>query len=687
MAEDYENKKKIPRAVFEPGTLDNTRRNIGNIDTEEAIKMQKVLGGEILTEKSVPVDYSKLPKKQVQYSNYSRATGQTNSSVSSGNSNSSLNSSNSSSNSKSTVSVKKTKNVPDLPSISQKDNQLIDKLMMSTEYGIKKNYGFLNFIRPLIKDGTEKVLPGFVEITLNNHIEHIQNFITVVKTLIQNSPDTFKAKIQNETEIQFKFLRKVATWNTRDIKLAYVDLNVKNKVVLVSELVPFVKAVYKQVLTIFYLGDAMISQIIKDIYNEITKYPKANQEKFQLLSKQAISEWVYIHSQCIAGLYPLLMRMCGTGFCTYPKFFTQEISAILKFIDLKKFDLLIAEKKKSQEEIAAEEKKLAEIKKAKEEAAKPVEEKTEMVKTGLKLLDQMFPKAGFLNLENFPDMYPYFEPLYEFGETFLYLSPKNPMQITIVLLRILEDFFLTCHNMKFDLNANPFFESKNDNIIEIINEWSVYREDYFNRKYGEELKNLVNQTYTQPNFPKTMLGKKSITNIYWLTKYLFLPNFTFEQLILERPVNDGKYISLATRIAFIFKAFSDISRTVGLVSAPNGKVNGFENPWECYHFDIVTPVSKRLDVLLNAKQKTKNVTATNANVVKYITCILAVLNWWVNAKSSPAYKADPRKIYRISEADGQPSFSAQKLDSQDKLFVESIKKAYQEKMAAKKQGS
>ena len=42
-----------------------------------------------------------------------------------------------------------------------------------------------------------------------------------------------------------------------------------------------------------------------------------------------------------------------------------------------------------------------------------------MVKTGLKLLDQMFPEAGFLKIEELPDMYPYFEPLYEFGESFL----------------------------------------------------------------------------------------------------------------------------------------------------------------------------------------------------------------------------------------------------------------------------
>lgn len=684
MADDYEMKRKTPQAVFEPGTLDNTRRNIGVLDAEEAAKMQKVLGGEVFTEKSVPVDYSKLPKKAVPHRTVVRASGQTSASISGRHSGpSSSNSSSSSTKTSAPEAPKKMKQVSDLPSISQKDNQLIDRLMMSSEYRIKKNYGLFNFIRSFIKDGTERVIPEFVEINCKNHIDHIQNFITVIKTMIQNSPDTYKAKIQNESDVKFKFLRKVATWNTRDIKLAYVDLDSKDKITLVSELTPFVKAVYKQVITIFYLGDSTITQTIKDIYNDITKYPKANKEKFQMLSKEAITEWVYIHSQCAAGLFPLLLRMCGTPYCVYPKFFTQEINSILKFLGLKKFDLLIPEKKKTQEELAAEKKKIEDQNKAKEEAQKPVEEKTDMVKTGLKLLDQMFPQAGFLHLEDFPDMYPYFEPLYELGEPFLYLSPKNPLQITLVLIRILEDFFTACHNIHFNLETNPLLADKRDSITNILNEFPVYREDNFNRKYAEELKNLVNQTYTQPNFPSTQLGKKTITNLYWQTKYLFLPNFTFEQLLLERPVNDNKYILLSTRLSFMTKGLSDLSRLIGLVDAPHGKVNGIENPWECYHFDISSPVSKRLDVLLNAKQKTGNVTATNANLIKYITCIVSVLNWWVNAKSSPAYTADPRKIYRVSEADGQPVFSVPKLSSQDKLFAEAVKKAYQERMAKK----
>lgn len=681
MAEDYEFKKKVPQALFEPGTLENTRKNIGVLDPEEAAKMTKILGGEIFIEKSVPIDYSKLPKKAVKHRSSTKVTGKTSSSISTGAQATNSSTQNTSTESKN-VSTK-TKRVQDLPIISQKDNQLIDKLMMSPEYNIKKNFGVFNFLRQFIKDGTEKVLPMFIEINLKNHVDHIQNFITIIKTIIQNSPDTFKSKIQNDSGIQYRFLRKIATWNIRDIKLAFVEFENTSRTILVSELTPFVKAIYKQIITIYYLGDTAINQIIKEIYTELCHYPNAQKDKFQMLAKEAITEWVYIHRECAGGLYPLLMRMCGTKFVTYPKFFTQEINSILNFLGLKKFDIILPEKKKTEEEILMEKKKAEEEKKAKEQSEKNADEKTEMVITGLKLLDQLFPKAGFLNIESLPDLYPYFEPIYDLGEPFLYLSPKNPLHVTLVLLKILEDIFTACHNIQFNVESNPLFETKHDDILNAINEWPIYREILYEKKYSTELKNLVNQTYTQPNFPNSQLGKKTITNLYWQTKYLFLPNFTFDQLILERPINDNKYIILSTRVSFLLACFSEASRLINLVDPPHGRVNGIKNPWDMYNFGITTPISKRLDVLLNAKNQTGQNNATNAVLIKYATCILAVLNWWINAKSSPAYKTDPRKIFRISETDGQPIFSVQKLSSQDKLFAESVKKSFQERAAKK----
>lgn len=655
------------KAIYEPGTLDHTRKNIGEIDKEEAARMTKILGGKIYTEKSVPIDYSKLPKRAV--SRRQVAVGAT--SVSSGRS---PVESSSKSATQSSAKKPKSRTRGPLSNMAPKDVQILDRLMMSPEYDIKKNYGMFNFIRYLQKDGVEKVIPEFASITLKNHLEHIEEFITVIKQIIQLSPDTYKAKIQNDTGMKFRFLRKIATWSIRDIKLAFVPLDECEEAPLVADLIPFVRAVYKQLITIYYLGENGVSSIIKDIFNDLTKYPKVDKEKISQQAKEALTQWLYIYTQIVKGLYPLLNRMSGSHFEPYVLFFKDQLSEILAFVGLKKFDLLLPGQDTANKE------KEVEVEKEKKEVkqAAPVDphRKDDVVLTGLKLLDQLFPGAGFLTIEKMPDLFAYFDSMYEFADGLELVSPDNPVQVIVILCRILEDLFLGGHNIKFNIAENPMFATKDDSISEAMLEWPIYREDLFDKNYANPLKTLVNQTYTQSNFPTTQIGKKVINTLYWETKYSFLPQFTFERLLLERPINENKVISLASRTAFFRKVFTTLSKQIAVAEKTSAPIKGFPNPWEKYKFDLPTPVSKRLDVILHAKTKGPKVTATNANLVKYITCVVSVLDWWINSKESPAYRADPRKMYRVSEKDGTPIFSVQLIKNQDQLFMDNIKKAF-----------
>lgn len=658
--------------------MDATRKNIGAIDKEEAERMTKVLGGEIMTEKSVPIDYSKLPKRAPSH----RVVRPTNVSTSSGKSSSSGGTASGASNSSFAEPKKKVTRAANLPQISSKDNAKIDKLMMSDAFAIKPNYGLFNFIKKLAKDGSEKVIPEFAEITLKAHLDHINAFISVIKTIIQISPDTYKAKIQNDTAQKFKFLRKISEWSTRDAKLAYVNLETLQDTPVVADLLPFVKAVYRLLITIYYVGEPMVVRIIKEIYADLLHYPNADKDKFSRFAKEAITEWMYLYTRIIRGLYPLLMRMCGTPYDEFPHFFVAQVSSILNFLGLKKFDLLLPEKKVDPEEVrkAKEaEDKAKEAEEKKKEQEKQELAQNEMVERGVALLDRLFPGAGFLKLDTFPDMWPYFDPLYDFDEAYLMLAPENPVQITIILCEILQDLFRACNKMQFNVEGNPTFASREDNLTKALSEWPVYVDTLFSRDYGEQLKQLVNQTYTQANYITTRAGKKCVTDILWLTKYSFLPHFTFEQLLLERPINNNKYLALFIRTAFLRDAFNDLTKQISQSEMNRGTIGGLNNPWAHYDFEITSPISKRLDVLLNAKDKSENTTANNANIIKYISCIISVLDWWINSRSSPAYKADSRKIYRTIPGTQEPAFSVEPREDQDQLFAASIRAAVQKK--------
>lgn len=654
--------KKPKLADWAPGTLERTRQAIGELAPGEAKIMTKVLGGEIMYEKS----HSSEHESKKGTGKIIRNTGTGGSSSSN-----SKSGANSQENAQIVPGSKSRKHQEELPSISSRLNSQIDKLMMSSEYEIKPNYGFFNFIKLFKTNGQEQLIPEFCTVTLKMHIENLQGFISVIKTLIQIAPASYKTKIANGTEAKFKFLRMVAGWTMQSIKLAHIDLLNLQQPFFTQDLIPYTRAVYRLLIQVYYYGETKIPKLIKEIYGDEAAYPDSPKEKLSTLAKEAITQWLYIQNEIIKKMYPLLMRMCSNTYEEYPIFFKNKVADILKFCGLHKYDLLLQEKPQSQ----AEEKK--------DEPKKPLITKgirDGVVNTGLKILNQFFPQAGFDNLENHPDMYPYFQPLYKFKDGFNCLSNENPVQVTVVLMRILEDFFQGCRNIKFAKKEEDPRNPKTDSIQKIIDDWASYREELFENLYCEPLNSLVNQVYSQPEFETTQFGKKLVSSMLWQTAYHFLPNFKFEKLLLERPADEAKLPPLYNRTDFARTYLSEVVTKCDKAASAKGNIPEISNPWEHYKFDIPNEVSKRLDVLLGAQNTSENTNATNANLLKYTLCVLSVLDWWLNNPESPAYTTSSKHIYRINPEDGKPEFSAPERKDQNKLFADEIRAAYQKKL-------
>lgn len=664
-----------PEAKWEPGTLDNTRRNIGPIDEDEAKRMMQKLGGEVFTEKAAPIDTSNLPKTR-EYSK--RVVGKPASSVAAQTAR--------------TASIpaggkvgfatkEKSAHPGTLPELTAKERALMDRIMMSDDYKIKPNYGIFNFVRKLKKNGQETVRNGFIEYDLQKHLEHLQEFITTVKSIIQISPDTYKSKIMNGSEDKFRFLKMVGMWTLKDIKRDLFELQDADEVT-VAMMIPFTKSLYRDLIKIYYLGETRISNFFKEIYNDFAKYPKFDLKKAQTLSKAGITEWFYIYSRVIKGLYPLLMRMSATKFDHFQDFFLVQTANILSFLEVTKFDLLLPNKKggkpadnKSEEE-TEEEKKAAEDDKKKKQADES--KKNDLVDAGLRLLDNLFPEAGFNRLEEMPDMFPYFQPIYQFRDGYNLLAPENPLQITVTLLRITEDILQGLRNVVFTDENEESGGEDSEKISVVLGEWSVYREVLFERNYAEQITDFVNNEYSQSDYRSTLFGKKMITSMLWQTKYNFLPYFEFEQLLLEKPKNDSQYRPLCIRAGFLQRFFSSLARNIDAAKG-SGMVIGIQNPWDKYKFDIPNAVSKRMDVLLGAKKADS--AATNASLIKYALLVISVLDWWLNDRTSPAYSTDSTKIYRINEEDGAPDFSVPTRSDQNKLFADRVKQAIERQKA------
>ena len=644
-------------ADWAPGTLEKTRKSIGDITPEEAKMMSKKLGGEVMYERSDP-ETMILPKKnsragrivrQNTVSETDTPTEQTDTSPDSAS------------------SLQGGRTQDGLPVISQKFEAQIDKLMMSDEYKIKPNYGLFNFIKKFQKGGDEQLIPEFCTFTLKQHVESIQAFISVIKTMIQIAPPAYKTKIASGVEAKFKFLRMVAAWQMQTLRLALIDLQDAQPPYLVSDVLPFTRAMYRLLVQLYYYGENKIPKLIKEIYIDESKYPEAPREKLSELAKKAITDWLYIQNEIIKRHYPLLMRMCSAVYADYPDFFKTRISDILRFVELHKYDLLLPEKPK-EEEAAAQAKR--------KEEPPEIGAHDKIVDTGIVLLDRLFPQAGFKKLDKHPDMFPYFQPMYKFLDGFNVLSPDNALQVIVVLLRILEDCFQGCRNIKFTQNNLDSKTNGSDSILSVIDSWAGYRETLFEKLYCDPLNNLVNQIYSQKDFEKTQFGKKLMTSILWQTNYHFLPHFKFEQLLLEHPADESKMPPLFHRTDFTRKFLMHVVAQCDKAAKDRSPVESVANPWEHYNFEIPNEVSKRLDVFLGGQNTAEATGANNANLLKYTLCIMSVLDWWINNAESPAYALTPMSIYRISAEDGKPQFSVPQRSDQNKIFADAVRAAY-----------
>ncbi|GMO58667.1 MAG: hypothetical protein Ta2A_04310 [Treponemataceae bacterium] len=694
MAEDNK-----PRAVYAPGELDKVRKNIGSIDPEEAKRLQKKLGGVVGVEKDaeVPNTIAKKPplhkgSEKLVNSPISKTSGVSGSGARS-----------SSGGQSSTGGA--TERLFVLPSISKHERNRMDRIMMMSDYGIKTSFGIFNFFVFMSAKRIEKLNQGFVTRVTRSHMRHIKSFVEACTNLYASAPPEYKAYITSSPTIEqkFKVLKKISGWQRLfpAVELEAAKLEGITGTVLVNHFAPFVKALYRILIELYFI-DMELPGIFREIASDIVEFSDIKRDKILSYSRTAVNEWQYVYEQVINGLYPLLMRMCSHESWTFPTFFSAAIQNILPFLGLTKYDLLMpeseAEKKSQASTRYTHENAVTQSAEKKTSsggssadggggAASAAEaEETECIPqsgislTGIKLLEVLFPGAGWTDLGVFPDMYPYFQPLYKFHPGFSALAPENPVQTALVLMRIVDDLLYGCRGIQFKVNPKEMFGKKEETFTEAIFDWPMYQDILFDSHYGLDLDSFVSGANGNVDFINSPFGKKKLANLYWQTKSLFFPNIHLLRLLTTedmRGASEMKVSPLNKKIDFIKRSLTSFITAIEQAEGAHAKeMNELGNPWEAYHFEVPNPVSARLDILLGAKKGSPK--ANNANLLKYVTAIVSVLDWWVNNPRSPVYKGADFPIYRVAVDDGGVGITPPVRSDQTQLFRNALQRNAQE---------
>lgn len=675
--DEQEKKPKKPLYRYEPGELDKTRKNLGFVEAEEAKKMVGVLGGEIGLEKSAPVDEKAIRRvRSARVAQNLRSGNRPVFRKGDGVDEQSTIIKTTAPASTPTAGTTVRKDI--LPRLDNKTRNKMEKLMMLPEYGIKTNYGIFNFLNGLRKNGYDRVSDQFASITLEAYISRLKNFHNNVIKLISIAPAPIQEKINRNSAPQYKMLKVIGDWSVPSLDAMCKKLMRNPSSITVSTLVPVTRLMYKFILSVFFLGEQKFVDLLKLVYGEINAYPKAQREMLIALVQGITADWMYVYQRIPRGMYPLLLRMCSNEFYEFSELFTKQLGKVFNFLGITKYDIVLLERPSAETEAQSTSTGEKSENTGNGDIKSSDQEEFKGAAMGLKVLDQIFPGAGWLSLETFPDMYPFYQPLYHFQDGVNLISPENPLQITIILVKIIEDLFEGCRHLVFESEKNKS-KSRVENVVlpdslsTIINEWSDYREIVFEKLYLPNLRDFVNNLYAQRDFLKNQYGKRLMSNLQWHIYHNFLPYMKFEQLLLDKPSNESKVRILPTRVSILVDELARVTTAADAAQSEGAEFEEIPNIFAPYKFSLPNVVSQRINVLLGSTRQKQGARATNLNLLKYTYAVASVLDWWINCKTSPAYSGTKIPVCRISAEDGRPIFSVPERDDQNLLFARSIK--------------
>lgn len=555
-----------------------------------------------------------------------------------------------------------------LPVTTEKELAAITQLLTDRKYKIQLNPGFFR------SDKKSSLNPDFVLYTLNDFLGHIQNYVVATKRMIPGDRAVFIKELSSVFSTAAGIFSTAVGIDLKTLSIILGQVQKSKRGFFIPMLLPFIRVLYKSLIRIYYLPPDYTADCYRKVYRYITgKSVPADPQALKDNTVTAIHELQYIYTKIFPELYPLVLRMVSPVFLSEKDLFYKNGSKILAWLGTDPKEILLP--KPQEKEIPS-----ARMKKASQKK----EESTEhvipsRVFRGFEYLEKLFPEAGWHNIPYFPDyaqdFAPYFAPLLQLSESFIQLSPNNPLHLTMILFQILAELFQGLRHATFNiLMAANDKDSPDDDIYHILDDWILYKVNIFDKSFSDDLKSYTHQIYTQRDFGKTLYAQKLMSNMYSVIRHYFMPFFDTKLYGFQKLPKDPRLPPMFSRVARLRVLLENYMKSVEKAEAaamangagPGSAGGDMINAFDKYRFDIPNTVSRRLDALCGGKNSANR---TNAVLLRYSLSILSVLDWWINDQYSPAYKIQTESIYRTVETGGTiPAFGITPRTDQDEIF-------------------
>ncbi|MDR2841900.1 MAG: hypothetical protein LBV52_01725 [Spirochaetaceae bacterium] len=636
------------KAIYAPGELDAVKSRLGPLNDKEAKRMQQILGGDVGYEKNAvpeksstsPVSSGGKPKRIVEIAPEGGGSSGSKKTVSS--------------------SVK----VLTQTQVSYVERVKMDMCAGNTQFGIKTPMQVFISRISVFRTPPDRLSKWFVKERLNEYYDQFENLVTEVRLIFPRNNLERTTKLKKLSPFAYNVLNTF-----RQIKLEIIATEIGKvqahpRQAVIKEFAIMLKEIYKPIYILERLSvDHHVSEAFNILYKMIfVDNPNTETEKILKSISSCLASWQYILGRVREYLYPVLMKLISNEYMPYEMFFHEHEAKICLLLGVTKEDqiyppnsLVLQEEKpqvgsendaeddengtgeESGENSQASEKEQPENK---EDAAELI-----VIDHGLKILENLFPKAGWEKMYEFPDFYPYFADVVELKKNSELIAPEDPTQLALVLSQVIEELLYGFRAIDFK-TSNP-----NDKpLSSIIDEWHAAVLESFERQYLPRIAEYTH-FFEHAGTKTSAYISNLVTDLNWIRRYYFLPYYAYRSPT-PPTFKKSNVVALYTIARHLRKELTAFATAINEANKAGGQaagaeVRGIANPWEPYSFEVENPLSKRLGLLLNKNQR------TNVSLIFFTLAIVTVLDNHLNNPNSVAYTNECSKLFRSSDPEGK----------------------------------
>ncbi len=619
-----------PPERYEPGELESTRRHLGDLSPHEAREMAEKLGGEVGVERTpdaVEEEYEKLRQKAADYTG--REPRQSRFVPSS----------------PSYRVVRSTRPERELPKMRWRERVKTDFYCARHDLRLKTKFQAWQSVISLIRLTPDFVNPHFLIDSDHLIFRDLESLILSVRSL---SAPQYKNAHQNLRRIPLynDIIQVLRSWDIESISQELTKLQRMPRGRSFGELETLSKLLITPLLKLSRLNMHLhLLPALTKMYEFARLYVVVKLERERLLTWFSVArEALPLTFQNLRHrLHPVLLKMLSNHFLEEDAFYVDKQAELLALAGLKESDLLV--EAPSRPESIPSEAKTTEAPEEEEEASPQG-----LGAHGFELLDQFFPRAGWLNLEKKPDLIAYYQPLVEFPKGSELLPQDDPLHTILPLSEILQQLFFGFQSFRWGAAREKQREGLTwqERVDKSIARWHFFISEFFSKSYLPQLQDYCREI--ERSLPRGLDIRRREHQMLWVKRQYILPHLNVPILEEVRTQNLG-YPSLSVQVKEMIQLLSPVA--VEIEKRPAQPIYCL-NPEERVHFPVETPIAERFLAVMRRVVRPDSGgiriidQATNRGLLYVTLSFLSTLDYLLTAPDNVLYRRPLAKLYRTS---------------------------------------